>query len=81
MKRLLIVCLLVLALPACASFKEAWQENSASAPEGSKSDGDVKFMVGGQQKTSSEETTDRYESRDEGPLKNLNIGITNRWKF
>ncbi len=81
MKRLLIVFLLLLALPACASFKEAWQENSASPPEGSIANGDVKFMVGGQEKTFSEEPTDRYESREDGIVKDLNIGISNRWKF
>lgn len=81
MKRLLVVCLLLLALPACASFKDAWQENSVSPPEGSMSNSDVKFMVGGQQKTTSEETTDKYEGREDGLLRDLNIGISNRWKF
>lgn len=81
MKRLLMVFLLLLALPACASFKEAWQENSSSPPEGSMANGDIKFMVGGQEKTSSEERTDRYESREDGLMKDLNIGISNRWEF
>ncbi len=81
MKRILVIFLLMLALPACASFKETWKENSASAPDGSMANADVKFIIGGQEKTFSETKTDLYESRGDGLMKDMNVGISNQWKF
>jgi hypothetical protein len=80
MKVFLIICLLI-TLPACASFRESWKENSATAPDGSASEGSVKFSLGVLEGTESEEKTDRYDRRDSSPVDNLSIGISNSWDF
>ena len=81
MKRIFVIFLLLLALPACASFKDTWKENSASAPDGSTPDADMKFSIGAQEKTSSEERTDLLDSKGDGLMKDLSIGVSNQWKF
>lgn len=81
MKRLLVICILLLGLPACASFQEAWKENSATAPDGSTLNSDMKLSIGSQEKTESEEKTDLYGYRGDGPVKDVQVGVSNEWKF
>ena len=81
MKRLLVICLL-LTLSACSTLQESWKENMAASPDGGKTDADMKFQVGGSEKTSSEEKTDLYNSsKSDSLINDLSIGVSNSWKF